>query len=265
MRESRIQIKGITICGIAAVAFLFAFPVFGKQPLQDSATASPARADVKALDSVTNKDSKDPKSAEDPKPDPVRKNDRIFGVIPNHNTVEGAQEIKPISSKEKFKLAAESTLDPYSFLIAGILAGEGQATNDEPTWGRGFVGFTKRYGASVADQTVGPLMTTGLFPSLFHQDPRYFQLGHGGFKHRFNYALVRLFVTRTDSGNRQFNYSEFVGNAAAAGISNVYYPKADRTLEHNLDEYATQVAVDLLGNELKEFWPDIRRKVFHKK
>jgi hypothetical protein len=266
MRKSGWGIRGITVGSVVAVVFLFAFPSFALQPPQDSSAASPNKVDVKAPDLGTYKDSsKDPKVDADPKPGPVRKNDRIFGVIPNHNTVEGALEFKPISSKEKFKLAAESTIDPYGFLIAGILAGASQATNDEPSWGRGFVGFSKRYGAAVADQTVGPMMTTGLFPTLFHQDPRYFQLGHGGFKRRFNYALVRLFVTRTDSGARQFNYSEFIGNAAAAGISNVYYPRDDRTIGHNLDEYATQVAVDLLGNEMREFWPDIRRKVFHKK
>ncbi len=223
---------------------------------------STPKSDVKTVDPAISKDSKD---TPDPKVESVRKNDRIFGVIPNHTTVEGATDFKPISGKEKFKLAAEGAVDPYSFLIAGILAGKSQLTNDEPTWGRGALGYTKRYGASVADQTVGPMMTTGLFPTLFHQDPRYFQLGKGGFKHRFNYALVRLIVARTDSGQRQFNYSEFIGNAAAAGISNIYYPAGERTLEHNLDEYATQIAVDLLGNELKEFWPDIRRKVFHKK
>lgn len=252
---------GVRLAGIAALIFVLTIPAFGQQPPPDSSSLPP-KTDAKPADPPA--PAKDPKDPPDSSAESTRKNDRIFGVIPNYNTVEGAKKIEPISPKEKFKLAIEGAVDPYAFLIAGILAGEGQLTNDEPTWGRGFGGYAKRYGAEVADQTVGPLMSTGLFPTMFHQDPRYFQLGKGGFTHRFNYALVRLFIARTDSGGRQFNYSEFLGNAAAAGISNIYYPAGDRTLEHNMDEYATQVGVDLLGNELKEFWPDIRRKVFHK-
>src|SRR5262249_10829234 len=138
-----------------------------------------------------------------------------------------------IPPKEKFKLAIESAVDPYAFLIAGIVALESQARNDPPEWHQGLKGYARRYGAAVADQSLGPLMTTGLFPTIFHEDPRYFQLGKGSFKHRFGYSFSRLFITRTDSGHSQFNYSEFVGNAAAAGIANVYYPKEDRTVASN--------------------------------
>ena len=72
-------------------------------------------------------------------------------------------------------------------------------------------------------------MTTAVFPSLLHEDPRYYQLAKGSFSHRAYYAMNRLFVSRTDAGSSSFNYSEFVGNAAAAAISNIYHPAQDRT------------------------------------
>lgn len=191
--------------------------------------------------------------------------DRIFGVIPNYLTVEGAANAPPITPKQKFGLAFDGIRDPYAFFIAGAISGVSQARNDEPSWGQGWVAYTKRYWAQLADQDTGPIMSVGLFPTIFHEDPRYYQLGKGSFVHRFNYSLSRLFVTRTDSGHKQFNYSEFAGNAAAAGISNFYYPKEERTLGHNMSEFGMQIAIDLLGNEVKEFWPDIRRKLFRKK
>jgi hypothetical protein len=77
--------------------------------------------------------------------------------------------------------------------------------------------------------------------------------------------MSRLVVTRTDSGHAQFNYSEFLGNAVASGLSNIYYPAEDRNLGGNLSRYATQIAVDALGNFLKEFWPDMKRKLTGKK
>jgi hypothetical protein len=73
--------------------------------------------------------------------------------------------------------------------------------------------------------------------------------------------MERLVVTRTDSGHAQFNYSEFIGNAAATGLSNLYYPAEERTVSGNLGQFATQVGVDALGNFLKEFWPDMKHKL----
>jgi len=191
-----------------------------------------------------------------------RKNDRIFGVLPNYATVEGAKTITPISSKEKFKLVAEGAFDPYEFAIVGVVAAEDQASNNNPSWGQGLKGYGKRYGADFANQAVGNFMVGAVVPSIIHADPRYFQLGKGRFGHRFYYALSRIVVTRTDSGHAQFNYSEFVGNAAAAGLANVYTPAANRTASNAAETWVEQIAIDAFGNELKEFWPDIRRKLF---
>jgi hypothetical protein len=51
----------------------------------------------------------------------------------------------------------------------------------------------------------------------------------------------------------------------AAGISNLYHPAEDRTLSRNLKTLGMLIMWDGVGNEMKEFWPDIRRKVLHKK
>jgi hypothetical protein len=55
-------------------------------------------------------------------------------------------------------------------------------------------------------------------------------LEHGSFIRRFADALGRIVITRTDAGAKQVNYSEFFGDAAAAGISNAYIPVQDRTV-----------------------------------
>ena len=107
-------------------------------------------------------------------------------------------------------------------------------------------------------------MTTAVFPSLLHEDPRYYQLAKGSVVHRAYHAVNRLFITRTDSGKEEFNYSESVGNAVAAAISNVYHAPEDRTVSRNVTTLALLIVYDGVSNELKEFWPDIRRKVFHK-
>ena len=191
-------------------------------------------------------------------------NDRIFEVLPNYGTVESSKAAPPLKSSQKFRLATASVFDWAAYPFNGLLAGIGQAKNDPKAWGQGWGAYGKRYGASFADNSIGTYMTTAIFPSLLKEDPRYYQMGKGTFRHRSLYALSRLFVTRTDSGEHRFNYSESVGNAAAAAISNIYHPAEDRTASRNANTFVFLILYDGLSNEIKEFWPDIRRKVFHK-
>src|SRR5713101_1129105 len=191
-------------------------------------------------------------------------NDRIFEVLPNYGTVENAEELPPLTTGQKFRLATAGVFDWGAYPFNGALSGIAQAKNDPKQWGQGWDAYGKRFGASFADNGIGTYMTTAIFPSLLREDPRYYQLGKGGFRRRAYHAVNRLFVIRTDSGHDRFNYSESVGNAVAAGISNIYHPEEDRTVGRNLTTFGFLIIYDGLSNEVKEFWPDIRRKVFRK-
>jgi len=68
-------------------------------------------------------------------------------------------------------------------------------------------------------------------------------------------------VTRTRSGGATFNIAEVAGTAAAAGLSNVYYSPADRTVGGTMSRWGTQIMWDTVANELKEFWLDIRQRL----
>lgn len=193
------------------------------------------------------------------------KNDRIFKVLPNYRTVENPRlKMAPLTAKAKFHLAVEDSFDPYAFPVAGFFAGLDQAKNDPKSWGQGSSGFAKRYLASFADQTDENMMTEAVFPSLLKQDPRYFRLGTGSFFKRSRYAVSRIWVTRTDAGGTTFNFSEIVGAGTSTAISNLYYPPENRTLSRNLSDWGILVGEDTAFNLLKEYWPDIRHKLFKK-
>ena len=191
-------------------------------------------------------------------------NDRILTVMPNYGTVENAHTLPPISTGQKYRLATASVFDYFAFPFIGALAAIDQANNSPASWGQGWGAYGQRYGASFADNGIGTYMTTAIFPSMLHEDPRYYWLGHGSVSHRTFYALGRLFVARTDSGEKRFNYSENIGNAVAAGLSNVYHAPEDRTLGRNLGTYAMLDMWDGVSNLMKEFWPDVHRKMKHK-
>ena len=224
-------------------------------PKTTDTPASTTPSTPAAQNSDTSSDSRQQDTAVAPK------NDRLFGVIANYTTVENQDKFGPLTTGAKFKLAADSSFDPYTFPFIGFIALIGQAENTEPSYGQGLKGYAKRYGTSYGDAIIGTFMTTSVAPSLLRQDPRYFQLGTGSAFKRSLYAASRIVITRSDAGHKQFNASEIGGNLVAAGISNIYHPADDRTLSNTLSVWATDIMWDAIANEAKEFWPDIRRKL----
>jgi hypothetical protein len=192
----------------------------------------------------------------------VPKDDRILWTLPNYLTVENSSSMPPMTALQKFNLIAKDTFDPVTFAFIGLEAGINQASNTNPTFGQGLKGYGKRYGLAFTDNALGNFMTSAVFPIALHQDPRFYQMGKGSFLHRAWYAGTRVVVTRSDSGKAQFNFSEVLGNAVAAGMSNAYHP-GPRTLQSNLNVWETQIAWDAVSYEVKEFWPDVRRMFAH--
>jgi hypothetical protein len=192
-------------------------------------------------------------------------NDRLFYALPNFLTVE-TQNVPPLTAGQKFKVVTRGSFDYIQIPWYGFLAGVSQAEDSEPGYGQGAVGYGKRFAAYFADGTIENYLTGAVLPTVLHQDPRFFQSSKGGFGHRTGYAISRIFVTRTDSGSQQFNYSEIVGSALSAGISTYsYHPRGDRNLLNTASVWGTQVGYDTITIVVKEFWPDIRRKLQKKR
>ncbi len=207
-------------------------------------------------------------------------NDRLFYTLPNFLTLQGEGQLPPMTAKDKYKVVALGTFDYVEYPWWALLAAISQAQNSEAPFGQGWVAYAKRYGVTAGDSMVENFMTGAVFPSALHQDPRFYQSGQGGFFRRTGYAVGRIFVTRSDSGHKQFNYSEIFGAATAAAISTYsYHPSStyistptnphqfvgsDKTLSNTIDTYGTQLALDSITLVVKEFWPDIHRKLSHK-
>lgn len=209
------------------------------------------------------KDSQDQKT---PEKTGSTSNDRLFFALPNFLTLENGGNVPPLTVGQKFKVVARGSFDYIQIPWYAALAGISQAQNSEPGYGQGAEGYGKRFGSAFADGTIENFMTQAILPSLLHQDPRFFQESQGGFWHRTGYAVSRIVVTRSDSGHQQFNFSEVFGSAAAASISTYsYHPSADRTLSNTASVWGTQVGYDTITIVVKEFWPDIRRKLSKKK
>jgi len=187
--------------------------------------------------------------------------DRIFWILPNFLSIENVDNLPSLTPGQKFKAVGRGLIDPFEFGLIGVVAGLGQASNSIPEYGQGAEGYGKRYATAYADNAVENFMASAVLPSFLHQDPRYYQLGRGGFLRRAGHAISRLVVTRTDSGGSQFNYSEVFGAGIAAGISTYsYHPNGDRGVGTVINVWGSQMGWDCATYMLKEFWPDLRRR-----
>jgi len=177
---------------------------------------------------------------------------RVAGFIPNFY-VSYVPDAVPLRPKQKFHLAYKASLDPVTFLFAGLQAGVEQATNQYPGYGQGAQGYAKRYGAAYGDLAIGTFVSNAIFPSLFKQDPRYFYKGTGSVGSRTSYALKSSVFCKGDNRRWQFCYSVILGSLVAGGISNAYYPDSDRGAGLVFRNAALGIAATAGVNLLEEF------------
>lgn len=190
---------------------------------------------------------------------------RIGGIVPTFNMTYHSDAV-PLSPAEKFQLEFRAAIDPYTFSIAAIVAGIGEAEKSNSGFGWGPKGYGKRVAAAYADNVIGNTLGNAVLPSILHQDPRYYRLGHGTIRHRLLYALSTTVICKHDgTGKWEPNYSNIGGNILGGEISNLYYPDNSKSnFGQTIGNGMTVTAEGAFGSTLEEFWPDISRRFFHK-
>lgn len=183
---------------------------------------------------------------------------RVMGVMATFNTTRNKDAL-PLSSGQKFKLFLKSSTDPWPFLLAGVVAGIGQADDSYPEWGQGAQGYAKRYGGAYSDAFIGNFFGNAVLPSLLHEDPRYFQKGTGSVTSRFLWAAASSVWCRRDNGKWGPNYANVVGNLIGSAVARTYYPASERNVSDTIQDGFTVSAEGIVGAEVIEFWPDLVR------
>lgn len=182
----------------------------------------------------------------------IAESQRVYGVIPNFYT-SFDWNAPPMLAKQKYHLALRSLFDPVSFLTVAGIAGAEQYQGVFPAYGSGISGYGKRYGAAFANHASGDLLGRGLYPAIFHQDPRYFYRGKGTITKRALYATSAAFMTRNDNGRWRPNYSSLFGNFTSGAISNLYYPSSDRGASLVLYNGLADIGGDVVSDIIREF------------
>ncbi len=170
---------------------------------------------------------------------------------------------RPLSHSEKFRLFSQDLLQWGTHVSLAIDAGLSLSTNDRPFLGRGGYGFLRRYGFNVVDEANSVFFGAFLFPTLFHEDPRYIPLDRGTRRARIAYAVSRVVVTRNDAGRTELNKSLILGTVVSSAIASAYYaPAGGSTGAGVVFANAGIILASEAGfNLFKEYWPNVSRKL----
>jgi hypothetical protein len=183
----------------------------------------------------------------------IEEQQRVLGVLPNFY-VSYIPDAAPLTSKQKFKLAFRTMIDPFTFVSVGGSAGVQQWQNHFKGYGQGAQGYAKRFGAGYGDALSGTFIGGAILPSLLKQDPRYFYKGTGSVPSRFLYAIANAFICKGDNRRWQANYSSMLGSLSAGGISNLYYPPQNRDgAALTFENAALGIASTAVSNLFQEF------------
>jgi hypothetical protein len=192
---------------------------------------------------------------------------RTLGVVPAFNVSYRGDAVS-LTASQKMKLAFRSSIDPVTFAGAFVIAAYHEANDDyggPGGYGWGAEGFFKRSGAAYLDSFDGTMLGNGILPSILHQDPRYFRLGHGSAMHRLLYATSTSFMCKGDKSRKwEPNISNVGGNILSGAISNLYYPSSSTGWGQTIGDGMITTVEGSIGSVFQEFWPDISRRFLHK-
>lgn len=171
-------------------------------------------------------------------------------------TIPPKYRARPLTPFGKLKFVAREMVNPTDLAPALVSAGWGVWVDSNPMYGTNADAFGQRFGAAIVRQSSFRLFSDGLLTIAFQEDPRYYRLGEAYTPiQRAKYALTRIFIGRTDTGQTTVDYSGILGRAFGAALTPAYYPSDSRTSKVVFQTFGTAIAGEMGLDFLREFFP----------
>jgi hypothetical protein len=172
-------------------------------------------------------------------------------------TILPAETAHPLTSHEKVLLGLKESVSLFSIVGWSASAGYSHLIDSSPNYGTDKAAFGERLGSAALRSVTDNLFSVALFAPLFHEDPRYYELGTGhSFFKRFLHGVERPLITKSDDGRPSANFSLLAGNLVGSALTNAYYPERNRSVSQTMETFGASIGGSALGYVLNEFLND---------
>jgi hypothetical protein len=191
---------------------------------------------------------------------PVAKSvDYLFNYL-NMAGAKKASDFQPLTQRERTHLYFKTMVNPLGFVKAAFSGGIDQWKDKPPEWEQGASGYGKRFANILGQYSIQRTVTFGLSSAL-HEDNRYFNSGKQGIWPRTWYALTSSILARHDDAHRGVSVSQLGGVAAGAFLSRLWQPSSQGSAGEGAVSFGITMASNAAFSVVKEFLPDLGRKM----
>jgi len=170
---------------------------------------------------------------------------------------------QPMTGEERVHWIVDGTIGLKSLTVVGPIGTAWQTAWNQPEeWGQTWSGAGKRYLQREADVAISNTLEAGL-GAIWGERADYIRKGTGGVKPRLGYALKTVFLAHHADGHLEFAWARLAGNSVNNVIENTWLPPSATTAQQTVWRSASGFGTRALGNVWEEFWPDVKRKLFH--
>jgi hypothetical protein len=168
--------------------------------------------------------------------------------------------VEPLSPEEKITRVLKNTFYPRAIANRALIAGFDQLRDSPEEWGGDIEGYGQRFGTRMGRLAVrnAVQLSTDL---AFGLEPRYDRCACSGFWDRTRHAWKRVVVARRDNGGETFAVSTFAGAYVPPFVTDPWLPDRYHTLRNKFESGTQFLLTRGATNMLREFWPDIARKL----
>lgn len=182
---------------------------------------------------------------------------------PAANTISSTTSYTAATGEDRVNWAIRGTIGPASLAGEVFAAGWGTAFDQPSEYGPHWSGFGSRYGLGLSGVAASNTVEAGL-GAAWGEDPRYFRAAGEPFWNRLGHAAKFTFLAKDRDGHEMPAYARYTAIVGTNYLSNTWRPDSDATGERAAVRIGLGVLGRFGGNVWAEFWPDVKKRVFHR-
>jgi hypothetical protein len=169
----------------------------------------------------------------------------------------------PITPRQSLRWFTTYTLDPPNLAGGIFLSAIGTAPDRPKEYGPHWEGFADRYGMGMTRSATGNAIEAGV-GLILREDPRYFRMPDRPFKARVGNVIRLMFAARSHAGSFGPAYARYMAIFGNNFLSNTWRVKSEANAHDALLRTSEGFGGLMVSNAFEEFWPDIKKHVFHR-